>query len=108
MQTRPRQKLGRSPSEFLIFQDVWAIVVLALQPNINDPRLRGIARTFAIMLALICVTFLYAKYVFRPLMRAVAGSAEMRMILFVCHELGLSLGLNHSVEVASRADGKSS
>jgi len=79
-----KTEAGQISIGVLIFQDVWAIVVLALQPNINDPRLRGIARTFAIMLALICVTFLYAKYVFRPLMRAVAGSAEMRMILFVC------------------------
>lgn len=79
-----KTEAGQISIGVLIFQDVWAIVVLALQPNINDPRLLGIARTFAIMLALICVTFLYAKYVLRPLMKAVAGSSEMRMILFVC------------------------
>ncbi|CAE7039889.1 kefB [Symbiodinium natans] len=79
-----KMEAGQISIGILIFQDMWAIVVLALQPNINQPRLMGIARTFAVMLALVCVTFLYAKYVLHPLMRGVAGSSEMNMILFVC------------------------
>ena len=82
-----KTEAGQISIGFLILQDIWAIVVLALQPNIQDPHFRGIARTFAVMLALVCVTFLYAKYVLTALIMAVGQSAEMNMILFVCQEL---------------------
>jgi len=38
---------GRMALALLIFQDVWAIVVLALQPNLESPRLGPIAASLA-------------------------------------------------------------
>ena len=82
-----KTEAGQISIGVLIFQDMWAIVVLALQPNLRDPRFAAIGRTFAVMLALVCVTFLYAKYVLPVLMRGAEGASEMNMILFVCREL---------------------
>mmetsp|Transcript_34640 Transcript_34640/g.79781 ORF Transcript_34640/g.79781 Transcript_34640/m.79781 type:complete len:501 (+) Transcript_34640:27-1529(+) len=103
---------GQISIGILIFQDMWAIVVLALQPNIADPRIAGIVRTFTVMLALICVTFLYAKYVMPVLLKSVSEVAEMKMVLslcwcfFVCAAALLPF-VNVSIELAALIAGAS-
>jgi len=37
----------------LIFQDMWAIVVMAIQPNLADPQILGILQTFGMMILLL-------------------------------------------------------
>merc|ERR1719277_1893700 len=41
---------GRLTIGILIFQDIWAIVVLAIQPDLANPQVLGILRTFELML----------------------------------------------------------
>ena len=38
---------GRITIGVLVFQDIWAIIVLAIQPNLSDPQILGILGTFA-------------------------------------------------------------
>merc|ERR1719316_1814630 len=54
---------GRLTIGVLIFQDIWAIVMLAIQPNLANPEIFGILKTFGLIAALIVVALQYAKYV---------------------------------------------
>merc|ERR1719281_2366487 len=54
---------GRLTVGVLIFQDIWAIVMLAIQPNLDNPEILGILKTFGMIAALILVALWYAKYV---------------------------------------------
>merc|ERR1719476_960492 len=54
---------GRLTVGILIFQDIWAIIVLAIQPDLANPQVLGILRTFAMIAVLIIVALAYAKFV---------------------------------------------
>ena len=47
---------GRITLGVLVFQDIWAIVFLALQPNLHDPRLGALAESFMKGAGLVFVT----------------------------------------------------
>merc|ERR1740130_111634 len=54
---------GRLTIGILIFQDMWAIIVMAIQPNLANPEILGILKTFGMMFALLTIAFAYSKYV---------------------------------------------
>lgn len=81
---------GRLSIGILIFQDIWAIVVLAIQPKISNPEILGILRTFAMIVVLIVVALAYAKFVMPAVLYFASKSVELMLVLslswcfFIC------------------------
>jgi len=103
---------GRISVGILIFQDMWAIIVLAVQPNIEHPEVLGILRTFVTMSGLVGVAFVYAKYVMPRLLASASKVTEMMLVLslswcfFVCTAAILPF-VNLSMELAALIAGAS-
>lgn len=71
---------GRLTLGILLMQDVLAIVVLALQPNLNDPSALPIAISVASGFGLVAGALLISRYVLPTLFQYVAKSPEIIMI----------------------------
>jgi Kef-type K+ transport system membrane component KefB len=82
---------GRLCVGLLIFQDVWAIVFLALQPNLAEPDVRPIALTFLGIAILVALAMLFARYVLPVAFRVVAKVPELVVTLSLgwCFGLGI-------------------
>lgn len=82
---------GRLCIGLLIFQDIWAIVILAVQPSLDDPQLGPIVGTFAGVALVIAVAALAARYALPPAFRLVAKSPELVVTLALgwCFGLGM-------------------
>jgi Kef-type K+ transport system membrane component KefB len=82
---------GRLAVGLLIFQDIWAIVVLALQPSFESPRLSPIALTFAGIAALVVMATLGARFVLPHAFRFVAKIPDLVVSLAIawCFAVGL-------------------
>ncbi len=72
---------GRITVGILVFQDIWAIVVLAIQPNLADPRLLGLLRTFGAGAVLVAASLLLSKYVLPRVFHVVAKIPELMLVL---------------------------
>jgi Kef-type K+ transport system membrane component KefB len=68
---------GRLSVGLLVFQDIWAIVALALQPSFESPQLTPILLTFAGIVVLVGLAMLAARFVLPPLFEAVARTPEL-------------------------------
>jgi len=81
---------GRLTIGILIFQDMWAIIIMAIQPNLANPEILGILKTFGMMFALLVIAFSYSKYVLPAIFQAASSSLELLLILamawcfFIC------------------------
>lgn len=71
---------GRITLAVLLMQDVLAIVVLAVQPNISNPQLLPLAISMGKGFALVIGTMLASRYVLPPLFRLVAKTPEVLLI----------------------------
>lgn len=71
---------GRITLGILLAQDVLAIVVLALQPNLQNPSLAPITLSLVAGLGLVVGAFTVARYVLPPLFRWAAKSPEIVLI----------------------------
>jgi Kef-type K+ transport system membrane component KefB len=71
---------GRLTVGILILQDLWAIVFMALQPNLLDPRLAGILRSLAFVVVLVAAAFAASRYVLGGLFRAAGKSPELVLL----------------------------
>jgi len=54
-----KTEAGQISIGILIFQDVWAIIVLAVQNHLDSPRVFAIAKTFTIMLAMVSTSAVF-------------------------------------------------
>ena len=61
----------------LVLQDIWAIVFMAFQPNLQHPQFGGIVRSLALGFVLVAVSFLASKYVLPRLFRAAGKNPEL-------------------------------
>lgn len=68
---------GRLSMGVLVFQDIWAIVVLALQPSFESPQWMPIVLTFAGIALLGVLATLGARFVLPHLFAAVARTPEL-------------------------------
>lgn len=84
-------EVGRVSLGLLIFQDFWAIIVIALQNNFEAPEFGPIAHTFAGIVLLATVAMLFARYLLpvgfrwiakRPEVVLVAAIAWLFMVVF--------------------------
>mmetsp|Transcript_99602 Transcript_99602/g.319642 ORF Transcript_99602/g.319642 Transcript_99602/m.319642 type:complete len:916 (+) Transcript_99602:84-2831(+) len=81
---------GRTTMGVLICQDIWAIVLLALQVNLSDFNFVGVVKTLGMLTVLITLTLGYAKFVMPAVLHHASKSVELMLVLslawcfFVC------------------------
>jgi Kef-type K+ transport system membrane component KefB len=83
---------GRLAVGLLIFQDIWAIVILALQPSLESPQLAPIVLTFLGIGLLAGLATLGARFVLPKLFQIVAKAPELvvSVALAWCFAVGLT------------------
>ncbi len=91
---------GRITLGILVFQDIWAIILLGIQPNLSNPQIFSILFSFVKGAALVGVSLLLSKYVLNKLFRTVSKVPELVLVsslgwcFFICSiagYMGLSL-----------------
>jgi Kef-type K+ transport system membrane component KefB len=81
---------GRITLGILVFQDIWAIVVLGIQPNLADPAILQILWSFAKGGMLVGFSLLISRYVLPKLFKSIAKVPELILVaslgwcFFVC------------------------
>jgi Kef-type K+ transport system membrane component KefB len=68
---------GRLSVGVLIIQDLWAIIILAFQPNFNDLQFSIIGLAIVKSVLLVVAGFLISKYVLQNIFESVSKSPEM-------------------------------
>ncbi|HWD36567.1 MAG TPA: cation:proton antiporter [Casimicrobiaceae bacterium] len=71
---------GRITLGVLIFQDIFAIIALGIQPNLANPEIGKVLVSLAGGAALVGAAFLISKYLLPPLFRSVAKLPELVLI----------------------------
>ncbi len=74
---------GRITVGILVFQDIWAIIVLAIQPNLADPKILQILLTFAKGGILVVAALLASKYVLPFVFHTVAKIPELLLVISI-------------------------
>lgn len=82
---------GRTSVGLLIFQDIWAIVVLAIQPSFSKPDLTPILLTFAGIAVLALVAVLCARVLLPAAFRLVSRLPELLVMAALAWCFGLAL-----------------
>ncbi len=95
---------GRITLGILVFQDVWAIIFLGIQPNLSNPDLLQIMLSFAKGLLLIVLSMGVSRYVLPKMFRSIAKVPELVLIsslgwcFLVC---GAAAMMNLSLEMGA-------
>lgn len=71
---------GRITLSVLIFQDIWAVIILAFQPNLNNPQISLFVRAILESFVLIGINFFLSKYVMSRIFQSVAKSPELIIV----------------------------
>ncbi len=71
---------GRITLGALVFQDIWAILFLAIQPNLNNPEVQAIALSFAKGVGLVGVCLLLSRYALPKFFHAIAKLPEFMLV----------------------------
>ncbi|OPY01141.1 MAG: Glutathione-regulated potassium-efflux system protein KefC [Syntrophorhabdus sp. PtaB.Bin047] len=91
---------GRITLGVLVFQDIWAIILLGIQPNLANPEILMILFSFLKGGVLVVFAFLLSRYLLPRLFRKVSKTPELVLVaslgwcFFICGlagYLGLSL-----------------
>ncbi len=80
---------GRLTLGTLVLQDLYAIIVLAIQPNLADPQVLPILAALGSTIVLIVLGFAISKFALSHLFKSIAKSPEM----VVCLSLGWCAGM---------------
>ena len=72
---------GKTSIGMLIFQDIWAILFLALQPNLDNPEITIVLSALGRVLLLLASGLIISRYLLKPLFKSVAVSPEMLVSL---------------------------
>jgi Kef-type K+ transport system membrane component KefB len=72
---------GRITVGILVFQDIWAIIVLAIQPNLADPKILSILLTFAKGGLLVALALAISRWVLPVIFHVVAKIPELLLVL---------------------------
>ena len=73
--------VGRVTLGILIFQDIWTMIVLAIQPNLHNPDVWRISQTFAMGTLLVAGSLASTKYVLPRVFRFASGNPELVLLL---------------------------
>jgi Kef-type K+ transport system membrane component KefB/voltage-gated potassium channel Kch len=99
---------GRITLGVLVFQDIWAIVVLSVQPTLTHPNLLNLLREFAEAAVLIIISLVLSKYLLGYLFRKIAKLPELVLVaslawcFFIC---GLANHFDLSLEMGALVAG---
>jgi len=93
---------GRLTLGLLVLQDLFAILFLAVQPNLGDPRLALILGSCVKVVVLVSVAFAASRFALPPLFRAVARLPELVLVgalawCFLVAALASVLGLSREM-----------
>jgi len=95
---------GRITLGILVFQDIWAIVLLGIQPNLSNPEFWQILISFGEGFLLVCISMLLSKFVLPRLFKSVAKIPELILIsslgwcFFIC---GIAAFFDLSIEMGA-------
>jgi Kef-type K+ transport system membrane component KefB len=105
---------GRVALGMLIFQDVWAIIVIIIQPNLDEPKIGPILYSFLGIALLIILVALAGKYIVGRFFQWIAKAPELILLAaiawcFAVVFFGLGLdtftkalfGVNYHIAVGS-------
>ena len=71
---------GRISIGVLIFQDIWVILIIAVQPNFANPSAAPIVASFAAVVVLVLITVGLARYVLPTAFRWIAKVPELLIV----------------------------
>ena len=71
---------GRITLGVLVFQDIWAIIVLAIQPNLLNPDLGPLVGSLAKSVVLVGVALAVSRWVLPPVFRSAAKQPELILV----------------------------
>ncbi len=71
---------GRLTLGVLVFQDIWAIVVLSFQSSLKNPQVLGLLRDFCEGGLLIVISLVLSKYVLGHIFRKIAQLPELVLV----------------------------
>ena len=71
---------GRLSLGILVFQDIWAILFLAVQRDLYNPAVSAIFLSLAKGIALVITAFVVSRYLLPPLFRSIAQVPELMVI----------------------------
>jgi Kef-type K+ transport system membrane component KefB len=71
---------GRITLGVLVIQDIWAILFLAIQPNLDNPQIGVVAYSFAKGIALVGFCFLMRRYILPSLFKKIAKNPELIVV----------------------------
>ncbi|MHB1049350.1 MAG: cation:proton antiporter domain-containing protein [Bacteroidota bacterium] len=74
---------GRITLGILIIQDIWAIMILTLQPNFSNPDVLSVLIAIVKATALLLAGFLISKYILRYMFESVLGSPELVVLISI-------------------------
>ncbi len=95
---------GRITLGILVFQDIWAILLLGIQPNLANPALLQIMLSFGKGILLVVISMLISKYVLPKIFKSIAKVPELVLVsslgwcFLVCGAANL---LNLSLEMGA-------
>lgn len=101
---------GRLTLGVLVFQDIWAIVILGVQPNLANPEILQILLSFAKAGVLVAVSVALSKYVLPLLFSHIAKIPELTLLMSVgwCFAVcAAALGFGLSLEMGALIAGVS-
>ncbi|MBX7056709.1 MAG: cation:proton antiporter [Leptospirales bacterium] len=95
---------GRAAIGILIFQDIWAILLLVVQPSLQNPEFLPIAIALAKSILLLVVGFLFSNFALRHIFQWVSKNTELVVAVSIgwCAALGgLAGALGLSIEMGA-------
>ncbi len=89
---------GRTCLSLLIFQDIWAIIIIALQPSFADPAIGPVVASLGGIVLLAAIAAFTAHFVTRPAFGWIAKAPELILVAalawcFIVLMVGMSLDL---------------
>jgi Kef-type K+ transport system membrane component KefB len=101
---------GRISLGILIFQDLWAILILALQPNFANPQISLVVLALAKGFLLLACGFMLSRYMLRWIFDQIAKTPEMVVavsIAWCAFMAGLGSWIGMSMEMGALIAGAS-
>jgi len=72
---------GKASVGMLIFQDLWAILFLALQPNLNNPEIMNVISALSRVILLLVSGLVVSRFILKPLFQKMSLAPEMLVSL---------------------------
>lgn len=89
---------GRTCLSLLIFQDIWAIIIIALQPSFSEPAIAPVLTSLGGIVLLSAIAAFIARFVTRPAFGWIAKAPELILVAalawcFIVLMVGMNLDL---------------